>query len=109
MVSATTRELMGNAFPVRELSRIAVVGRKEPVVVFEPMTAAQYDARRQVLAVFDKGLRLFYEGRFPEAISAFEGIVADDPPAAAYVVKCRAEAEKPHAGPWTGVWTMTEK
>ena len=40
MISATTRELMGDAFPVRELSRIAVVGRKEPVVVFEPMTAA---------------------------------------------------------------------
>jgi adenylate cyclase len=109
MVSATTRELMGDAFPVRELSRIAVVGRKEPVIVYEPMTAAQYEARKQVLAVFDRGLHLFYEGRFAEAIPVFEGIAANDPPAAAYVAKCRAEAEKSHAGPWTGVWTMTEK
>ena len=58
---------------------------------------------------FAHSLRLFYEGRLAEATGVFETIAADDPPAAAYVVKCRAEAEKPHAGPWTGVWTMTEK
>ena len=73
------------------------------------MTAAAVEARRAVLETFDRGLRLFYEGRFAEAIRVFEGIAADDPPAAAYVAKCRAEAEKPHAGPWTGVWKMTEK
>jgi adenylate cyclase len=109
MISGATRELMGDAFPVRELSRIAVVGRKEPVVVYEPMTAAQHEARRPVLEVFAGGLRLFYEGRFAEAIPVFERIAADDPPAAAYVAKCRAEAAAPREGPWTGVWKMTEK
>jgi adenylate cyclase len=109
MISAATRELMGHAFPVRELSRIAVVGRKEPVVVFEPMTTAQYEARRPTLETFDRGLRLYYDGRLAEAISLFEGIAADDPPAAAYVAKCREQAETTHAGPWTGVWKMTEK
>jgi len=109
MISGATRALIGDAFPVRQLSKIAVVGRKEPVVVYEPMTAARYEARRPVLATFDRGLRLFYEGRFAEAIGVFEGIAADDPPAAAYVAKCRAEAGKPREGPWLGVWTMTEK
>jgi adenylate cyclase len=108
MISATTRELMGDAFPVRELSRIAVVGRKEPVIVYEPMMSAVFEARRPVLATFDKGLRLFYDGRFAEAIPVFEGIAADDPPATAYVEQCR-KLEKAHAGPWTGVWKMTEK
>ena len=108
MISGTTRTLMGDAFPVRELSRIAVVGRKEPVVVFEPMTSAAFEARRRVLEVFDRGLRSYYEGRFPEAIRAFEGIAADDPPAAAYIEQCR-RLEKEHAGPWTGVWVMKEK
>jgi hypothetical protein len=39
----------------------------------------------------------------------FESIAADDPPAAAYVAKCREETETPHDGPWTGVWIMKTK
>ncbi len=37
MISQATLEQMADAFPVRELSRVAVVGRKEPVTVYEPM------------------------------------------------------------------------
>jgi adenylate cyclase len=109
MISANTRKLIGDAFLVRELSTITVVGREDkPLVVYEPMMPAVFEARRSVLEVFDRGLRLFYEGRFAEAIPVFEGIAPDDPPAAAYAEQCR-KLEKDHAGPRTGVWTMTEK
>ena len=37
MISQSTLDHVGSAFPVRELSRVAVVGRKEPVTVYEPM------------------------------------------------------------------------
>ena len=100
---------LAGAFPGRELAQIQVKGRQAPLTVLEPMTASQYESRRSVLETFDRGLRLFYEGRFDEAIPVFERIAPDDPPAAAYVAKCRAEAAKPHEGPWTGVWKMTEK
>lgn len=109
MMSAELHRRLGGAFPARELSRIEVKGRREPLVVFEPMSAAAFEARRGALETFDRGLRLFYEGRFAEAAAVFDGIAADDPPAAAYAVKCREEAETPHAGPWTGVWKMKEK
>lgn len=108
MMSGDLHARLAGAFPARELSRIAVKGREEALVVYEPMTAAQYEARRPTLEVFDRGLHLFYEGRFSEAIRVFEGIAADDPPAAAYIEQCR-KLEKEHAGPWTGVWKMTEK
>ncbi len=39
MISAAVVQKIGGAFPARELSRVAVVGRKEPVTVFEPMLA----------------------------------------------------------------------
>lgn len=109
MMSGDLHARLAGAFPGRELAQIQVKGRQAPLTVLEPMTAAQYDARRPVLETFDRGLRLFYEGRFAEAIQVFEGIARDDPPAAAYVAKCREEAAKPHDGPWTGVWKMTEK
>ncbi|MCX7029890.1 MAG: adenylate/guanylate cyclase domain-containing protein [Spirochaetes bacterium] len=109
MVSAATRALMADAFPVRELSNITVVGREDkPLVVYEPMMPDTYAARRPQLVVFGRGLRFYYEGRFAEAAEVFAGIAADDPPAAAYVEQCR-KVEKEHAGPWTGVWKMTEK
>jgi adenylate cyclase len=109
MISETTRELMGGAFPVRELSTITVVGREDkPLVVYEPMTSAVFEARREVLVGFDKGLRLFYEGRFAEAIEVFDTIAADEPPAAAYIEYCRKLIKEPPVS-WTGVWKMTEK
>lgn len=93
---------------VREISRVAVVGRKTAVQVFEPMAPDEFAARREDFAVFAQGLAAYYAGRFAEAVRAFESIQEKDPPAAAYLRKCRALlAQAPAA--WDGVWVMTEK
>ena len=109
MISRATAEKIGGAFPVRELSRVAVVGRREPVTVYEPMFPEQYAALRPTLEIFDRGLNEFYAGRFPEAERIFEGISSVDPPAANYAKKCRALAAGPREADWNGVWVMTEK
>jgi adenylate cyclase len=109
MISGATAEKIGGAFPVRELSRVAVVGRREPVTVYEPMFPEQYAALRPNLEVFDRGLKEFYAGRFAEAERIFEGIASVDPPAANYAKKCRALAAGPREADWNGVWVMTEK
>jgi len=109
MISAMVKERLGGAFPVREVSRIAVVGRKEPVIVYEPMTQESFDARRPLLQAFDAGLRQYYAGRFPEALRLFEAIAAQDPPASCYVEKCRELALAPPDAGWNGVWVMTQK
>jgi adenylate cyclase len=109
MISAMVKERLGGAFPLRELSRIAVVGRKEPVTVFEPMTQETYNRRRSTLDVFDKGLRDYYAGNFEGARLIFESIAAQDPPASCYAEKCRKLAAEPPQDGWSGVWVMTEK
>jgi adenylate cyclase len=109
MVSAAVVERIGGAFPVRELSRIAVVGRKEPVVVYEPMMPEEFAARRGLLEEFGRGLQAYYEGRFAEAVELFSQTADRDPPAAAYAERCRELAAHPPAGAWTGVWVMTSK
>jgi adenylate cyclase len=109
MISAMVKEKMGSAYPVRELSRVAVVGRKEPVTVYEPMQAEEFQARKPVLERFDQGLRHFYAGRFAEAAKIFEANAAADPPSEAYARKCRELAAAPPAQGWDGVWVMTEK
>lgn len=108
MISETTRTVMGKAFAAREISRVAVVGRKTPVRVFEPMRPEDWAAHAGDFAQFAKGLNAFYEGQFAEAIASFEPLREKDPPAAAYWRKCQALRADPPAA-WEGVWVMTEK
>jgi len=109
MISASTLKLAGDAYPVRELSRVAVVGRKEPVTVYEPMTSEEYAARRPVLDAFAPALSLYYAGKFGEAEAAFGALADRDPPSKAYAAKCRELAASPPDGAWNGVWVMTQK
>jgi len=108
MISETTRAAMGQAFAAREISRVAVVGRKTPVRVFEPMHPETWAARAGDFAQFAKGLSAFYEGSFAEAIASFEPLREKDPPADAYWRKCQALRSDPPTA-WNGVWVMTEK
>jgi adenylate cyclase len=109
MVSATTVERTSGAFPVRELGRVAVVGRKEPVTVYEPMPKQLYEPARDRLKAFAAALAAFYAGEFAKAEEGFTAIAAQDPAAAAYVDKCRALQASPPNGSWNGVWLMTSK
>ncbi|MCE5281688.1 MAG: adenylate/guanylate cyclase domain-containing protein [Deltaproteobacteria bacterium] len=106
--SRATLELLGGAFPSRELSRVSVVGRKEAVVIHEPMFPAEYEARREDLALFALGLTAFYEGRFAEAESLFAPLAEKDPAARAYLEKCRSLVMQPPEA-WQGVWAVTTK
>jgi adenylate cyclase len=109
MISRDTLEASGGLFPARELARVAVVGRKEPVTVYEPMVVEEYARRKPVLDTFGQGLALFYEGQFADALAVFESIKDADPPAAHYLAKCRELMESPPEGEWSGVWVMTQK
>jgi adenylate cyclase len=109
MVSAATVERSAGTFPVRELGRVAVVGRKEPVTVYEPMLKELYEPARDRLSAFAAALSAFYAGAFVQAEAGFAAIAAQDPAAAAYVDKCRALQASPPSGAWDGVWLMTSK
>lgn len=108
MISQATRELTGSAFAVRELARVAVVGRKEAVTVYEPMLPQAYAENKIVLEAFDYGLALFYRGEFDAALAVFSSLKDRDPVAAAYARKCRQLSALPPAD-WQGIWVMTEK
>ena len=108
MISEFTRQTMGKAFAVRELAKVAVVGRKEPVTVFEPMRPDAYRKAQTHFNRFEQGLDLFYQGRFEQARTLFSALMHLDPAAAAYEKKCRALLETP-PGRWDGVWVMTTK
>ena len=113
MCSAASKEealAFGTELRFRELARVAVVGKKEAVTVFEPMNANEYAERQAVLDAFSQGLQLFYQGKFSKALEAFSAIQKEDAPAAHYVAKCRELLENPpDLSSWEGVWVATSK
>lgn len=113
MCSAASKEealAHGTDLEFRELARVAVVGKKEAVTVFEPMRAREYQGRQTVLEIFATALKLFYKGDFNQALNLFSKIQAEDAPAAHYVVKCQELiANPPDAATWDGVWVATSK
>ena len=108
MISEFTKAQLNNAVAVREIAKVAVVGRREPVKVYEPMTHQEYQAKQEIFETFDKGLNLFYTGEFDKAESVFSSIADRDPAADAYRIKSK---EMKHAKPdhWQGVWVMSSK
>lgn len=110
MVSAETMKQAGDSFGFRELGRVAVVGKKEAVVIYEPIEKPEFEEKSETVETFLKGLYYYYSGDFDSAISIFSGIKSIDPPASKYISKCEElkESGVPSDG-WTGVWVMTSK
>jgi len=108
IISESTLKQIGGAFPVRELSRVAVVGRKGAVTIYEPFNDREYTSREKDFRVFARGLDQFYLGHFQQAAEIFRQIEDIDPAAKHYLVKCRELIASPPAE-WHGVWVITTK
>jgi adenylate cyclase len=67
-----------------------------------------FEARKNDMAVFARGLDLYYRGDFSAAAEVFAQTARRDPAAEAYQRKCR-ELEADPPGGWQGVWLMTSK
>lgn len=98
----------GCTLSFRKLSNIAVVGKKEGVVVFEPMQNAEFDRRKDDFVNFGVGYDLFVKGDFAGAIEVFEKTRDKDPAADKYIEKCRALIKNPPEK-WDGILRATEK
>ena len=111
MISENTKRALEGAFPTRELGRLQVVGRREPVTVFEPMLQEDFAARAEVIHDYEKGLQFWYNNRMDEAHKAFGKIAEVDRPASRMVDGCKQMLEQPADSrvAWSGVVSLTEK
>ncbi|MFC1497638.1 CHASE2 domain-containing protein [Verrucomicrobiota bacterium] len=110
MISEFTYKQLGTNFAAREISRVKVVGREEPIRIYEPMFKEDYTQRSDIINKFTKALKMYYDGQFKEALEFFSKISDQDPPAKAYVesIKEKKLIEDPPQD-WDGVWIMKEK
>jgi adenylate cyclase len=110
LIDATTRAMAGDDIATREIDTVRVVGREEPVVIYELTgRAGQLDAQRAtILALYSEGLALYRAGRWTEAGRLFAEIEAEDRPSLAMRTRIDASNGQPPEG-WAGVWTLGAK
>jgi adenylate cyclase len=101
VVSEQVQEAAATAFSFRELDFIRVIGRDQPVRLFQPLEPDV--ARHLDLEGFSAALALWRKGSFAEAAAAFAALAKrGDTLAARYVTWAQTYAETPMSG-WEGV------
>lgn len=113
-ISENTFNAIGDAFTVRELDLIRVVGRSTPVRIYElvDFSADTADATRQWLRMYGGALALYKARKWEEAIAEFEAVMAmnkEDGASWTYIKRCRIFMATPPDPEWDGVFSHTSK
>jgi adenylate cyclase len=108
VIGETTRGEAGSAFNYRELDRVALKGRGEPLVVYELVGhAGQLDPEQaRVLQRYQYGLDRYRSRRWREAQEIFGALQAaapDDGPTALYLRRSTEFCANPPPADWNGV------
>ena len=112
---STARRGLGDdsAYCVRELDAVRVLGKKEPVRIFELRSRGPAQTEEiGLLTGYAEGLRLYRAGKFAEARVQFESLVArypSDGPSALFVRRCDTMLSAPPDTSWDGVFQMAHK
>jgi adenylate cyclase len=111
-----------NLVEVRFIDRITVVGRSEPVRVYElcALKGGLTEEERRLFEVFEKGMAHYLRMEWDEAISRFRESLplerfprGKTTPSQVYIQRCLAFKETPPASApgetWDGVYRLTQK
>ncbi|AWB09204.1 adenylate/guanylate cyclase domain-containing protein (plasmid) [Azospirillum humicireducens] len=111
MVSGETVRHHGDPEAFRSLDIVQVVGRSEPVEVFEPLSEARRadPEDRAQRAAYAAALDHWRAGHFDEAVSCFRALAAGDGAALAMLHKAEKRLGHPAEPGWAGVTALTDK
>ena len=104
MVSESTWQQTGGKIQGRLLGRLRVVGRSEPVAVYEPMSL-DHGADQALIDAFEQGVKLVEAGELEQARQMFTGLEGD-PAAQSYLNKL---GQLEPGETWDGIWNLTSK
>jgi hypothetical protein len=109
--SATAQAAAGGGFLWRLLDRVAVVGREEPLEIYELMGfATEANADQQMISRnYQEALDFYFRREFTKAASLFESLVAIDPPSRVMLQRIRSMEVIPPNLDWNGVFKPSTK
>jgi len=110
LVGEETERRVRDEILAREVDVIRVVGKKQPIRVFELLgeKGAVPAEKLEKTALFGRALETYRARRFSEAAAMFEAL-AGDPVAAVYAGRARQSAASPPPDDWDGVYELNKK
>ena len=112
LVSESTYGHVKDIFLFRELDLVRVKGKEKPIVMYELMDYRDDGRAGELVESFLRGIRLYRERRFREAIVIFEDILKrypNDGPSRLYVQRCSEYISSPPPDDWDGVFVARTK
>jgi adenylate cyclase len=115
MISESTKQGINGQFLLRPLDRIRVVGRENPVQVFELLAGIDepdQDALHELVHSFDKVIEAYEAREWAEAVEISQQHLKrfpDDSVARIYLDRCSQFLATPPASDWDGVYSLKSK
>jgi len=115
LIGENTAALVDDAFVLREIDRVRVVGKKVPTRVYELVAASGTslpDELVETLRRYAVALEAYRALDWAEALRLFEDITKVSPgdrPSLTMARRCRAYVETPPQADWDGVFELTKK
>jgi adenylate cyclase len=109
---ATYGKVGAGRFLFRELDRVQVKGRHQPITVYDLVGLSAPEGAPAWLAAFAAGRDAYLARNWPQAMEHFQEVLRlenDDPPARIFLQRCRHYLERPPAPDWQGVLMLAEK
>jgi len=114
MISGDTYAQVKDKVEVRELDFLRVVGKTEPVRVYELLSRkGDLDPNKaRILGAFMEGMEAYKRMEWQKAADLFQAVLnldPDDMPSRAYLSRCKQYAIVSPPPDWDGVFSMTTK
>jgi adenylate cyclase len=115
LISEFTYRKLRGTYRMREVDRVLVKGKTEPVTIYEVLeyhTEDTFPNLRLVTPLFEDGLDQYRKKKWDEAITSFQETLRlnpDDKLSKMYVDRCHHLKANPPPNEWNGVWEMTSK
>ena len=115
IISETTYKSCADRIWTRELDRIQVKGKNQPISIYEvyglrsdPLSASH----EQIIELYHKARDFYQQMKFGKAIGLFGEVLELDKQnkaASMHLVRCQHFLSNPPPADWDGVWRFTEK
>jgi adenylate cyclase len=113
IISESTYQQVAHQFIAREVDRIRVKGKKQPVVIYELLAQiSEGKAYAPLLTQFNTALNAYRSQNWPEAAGKFGELLAsypDDGPTQVLLQRCIDFMEEAPGPEWDGVYVMKSK
>lgn len=115
LISENTIKRLKGVYRIRDVDRVLVRGKSEPVGLYEVLdyhTEASFPHVTQALRLYHDGLESYRSRRFDLALQTFGEVLELNPHdglSRLYLDRCQTLMNTPPDKDWNGVWVLTEK